>query len=110
MIINPKTGYTATREEFWGDKHSGMYAAYTSINPMLMKDYNLQEIVDAIPDELAMTGISLFDDHRKDDIPWKQDFQGYLEENVPYTGEILEYPILTEKIETFAKDFVRNEF
>lgn len=109
VIINPKTGYTATTEEFFGYQNSGLYAAYTSINPMLMKDYGLQEVVDIMPDELAMTGISLFDDHRKNYIPWKQELQGYLRENIPYTGEILEYPVLTERIEAFAKDFVANE-
>lgn len=109
VIINPKTGYTATIEEFFGYQNFGLYAAYTSINPMLMRDYHLQEIVDRMPEELAMTGIPLFDEHRKSYITWKQELQGYLKKYIPYTGKILEYPLLTEKIAIFAKDFVVNE-
>lgn len=103
IIINPNTGYTATKKEFFGSKDSGLYGAYTSINPMLIKDCKLD--IDSIPEELEMSGIKVYDLNRREKT-WKEELNGYLRQakDIPYTGKILDYEELTSKIREFSID------
>lgn len=101
IITNPKTGYTATKKEFFGSKSTGLYGAYTSINPLLIKECNLD--IDSIPETLGMSGIDVYDQGRREQT-WKDELTGYLAQNIPYTGEVLDYNELTSKIRGFAID------
>ncbi|MDO4282780.1 MAG: hypothetical protein Q4D02_04010 [Clostridia bacterium] len=101
VITNPKTGYTATKEEFFGSKDTGLYGAYTSINPLLIKECNLD--IESIPEKLEMSGIEIYDVGRREKT-WKEELNGYLAQSIPYTGEILDYQELTSKIRGFALD------
>lgn len=101
IITNPKTGYTATKKEFFGSKDSGLYGAYTSINPLLIKECNLD--INSIPETLGMSGISVYDQGRREQT-WKDELTKYLSQDIPYTGEVLDYRELTSKIREFALD------
>lgn len=105
IIINPKNGKSFTKNEFFGSKNTGLYLAYTSINPFLIKDCNLD--MNSISETLEMSGIDIFDVGRREKT-WKEELKYYLSQDVKYTGDVLDYNELTEKIKMFAKDFVNG--
>lgn len=101
-IINIRNGKTFTQKEFFGNNNTGLYLAYTSINPLLLKDCKLDMSI--IPERLEMSGIDIFDFGRRKKT-WKDELNYYLSQNVKYTGDILDYNELTSKIKMFAKEF-----
>lgn len=106
VIINPRNNKRFTKEEFFGSKDTGLYLAYTSINPLLIKDCKLD--IDSISENLEMSGIDIFDIERRDKT-WKEELKYYLSQDAKYTGDVLDYNELTNKIKMFAKDFVNGK-
>lgn len=105
IITNRKTGDIFTKEEFFCSKNTGLYGAYSSINPMLIQDAKLD--INNLPNRLEKSGIDIYDLNRSK-TTLKEELDGYLAQNIPYTGNILNYNELTDKIKKFAIDFITN--
>ena len=85
-----------------------LYNGYTQINKLLLSNNNIKpETLQILPDILPPTGIPVFDTRRKK--TWREELNGYLAQDMPYTGEALDYSRLWSSIVTIAKKFVTEE-
>lgn len=102
QVINPRNNKVWTVKEFFS--HDGMYGAYTEINQMMLKDKHIPlDVVEQIPKDLPLTGISLYDERKEKS--WKVALQEYLNEDKAYTGDIFNYERLWNFIEKTALRF-----
>lgn len=105
QVINTKNNKIWTTSEFFS--RNGFYSAYSEINQLLIKN-NIIDLstVDSLPAKLPQTGISIFDNRREKN--WKEELYEYLEQNIDYTGSILDYEkvilFLTQTATLFIKD------
>lgn len=109
-VINPRNGKVWTIERFFAKPSNGgiLYDGYTQINKLLISDKRINlETLESVPDILPLTNIPCFDIRRK--MTWREELNGYLAENVPYTGEALDYTRLCNSISAIAKKFVSEE-
>lgn len=110
QVINPRNGNSWSVEQFFAKPSEGgiLYNGYTQINKMLLSDGHIKmETVDMIPAVLPSTGLSQFDTRRQK--TWREELNGYLLENAPYTGEALDYTRLWNSISTISRKFVSEE-
>lgn len=104
-VTNPRNNRVWTLNEFFSK--NGFYFAYSEMNHLLIENKTINmSMVNSIPTILPMTGMPIFDDRRS--LNWKDELYGYLSEDVPYTGEILDYYRLMEFIKRTAKQFVEE--
>lgn len=109
-VINPRNGKAWSVKHFFAKPANGgiLYNGYTQINKLLLSDKHIKmETVKTLPDILPPTNIPLFDTRREK--TWREELNGYLSENAPYTGEALDYDRLWKSISTIAKKFVTEE-
>lgn len=109
-VINPRNGKVWSVEKFFAKPADGgiLYNGYTQINKLLLADKHIKmETVEMLPDNLPLTNISLFDTRREK--IWREELNGYLLEEVPYTGEALDYNRLWKSISKIAEKFVSEE-
>lgn len=107
MVINPLNQKSWTGERFFAKPSKGgiLYKGYTQINKKLIRNgYVSMDIINMIPEELPLSGISAFDIRREKS--WKEELDGYLEEEAIYTGDILDYQKLCNFIDKTASKFV----
>lgn len=109
-VRNPRNGKSWPTELFFAKPAKGgiLYNGYTQTNKLLLTDKRIKmETIDALPDILPLTNIPLFDTRHKK--TWREELNGYLSEDLPYTGEALEYNRLWKAISTIAEKFVAEE-
>ena len=109
-VINPRNGFSWSVEHFFAKPAKGgvLYNGYTQINKLLVSDQHItMKTVETLPDLLPLTNIPLFDARREK--TWREELNGYLLEDAPYTGEALDYNRLWSSISTIAKKFVSEE-
>lgn len=110
QVINPRNGNVWSVKHFFAKPSQGgiLYNGYTQINQLLLLHKHIQmETVEILPDILPPTGIPLFDTRREK--TWREELNGYLLEDAPYTGEALDYDRLWASISAIAKKFVSEE-
>ncbi len=110
QVINPRNGLSWPAERFFAKASDGgiLYAGYTQINHLMLFDGHIsQETLNLIPDHLPLTGLPVFDKRREK--TWREELNGYLSENLSYTGEILDYERLWSAISSFADKFINEE-
>lgn len=109
-VINPRNGKTWSVERFFAKPSKGgiLYNGYTQINKLLVLDGHIKmDTVNMLPNILPETYIPLFDTRREK--TWREELNGYLLEDAPYTGEALDYNRLWNSISTIAEKFVNEE-
>ena len=110
LVINPKNKKTWTTTSFFSKPQDGgiLYKGYNEINQLIINDriVNISDI-NSLPNHLPNSGISIFD--IRQDKCWKDELSFYLDKNINYTGDILEYNRLMNIIINFAKKFVKEE-
>lgn len=109
-VINPRNGRVWPVKQFFAKPANGgiLYNGYTQINRLLLSDGHIKmETIDTLPDILPPTNIPLFDTRREK--TWREELNGYLSEDVPYTGEALDYDRLWKFISQIAEKFVTEE-
>ena len=109
-VINPRNGKVWPVKQFFAKPADGgiLYNGYTQINKLLLADNHIKmETVEMLPAILPPTGISLFDTRREK--TWREELNGYLSEDAPYTGEALDYERLCKSISAIAEKFVNEE-
>lgn len=108
IVINPRTGKSWSGKEFFAKPSGVLYNGYTQINKKMLADGHIDmETINMIPDELPMTGNPIFDTRRKK--TWREELEGYLAEDAPYTGEALDYQRLCDATDRIAVKFVEEE-
>lgn len=104
-VINPRNNMSWDVKTFFS--HSGMYGSYTEINQLMVKDGHVSmETVNAIPEILPNSGLSVFDARREK--TWKAELEEYLSQKKDYTGNIFNYNRLWSCIERIASQFVKE--
>ena len=109
-VINPRNGKIWSVKHFFAKPADGgiLYNGYTQINQLLLSDNHIKmETVKTLPDILPPTNIPLFDKRREK--TWREELNGYLSEDAPYTGEALDYDRLWKFISVVARKFVIEE-
>lgn len=109
-VINPRNGNVWSVKQFFAKPANGgiLYNSYTQINKLLLSEKHIKmETVETLPDILPPTNIPLFDTRREK--TWREELNGYLSEDAPYTGEALDYHRLWNSISTIAEKFVNEE-
>lgn len=110
IVTNCQTGKAWDKDEFFAKATEGgiLYSGYSSINKLMIADGHVDmSIVDMLSDNLPLTGIKVFDERRKK--TWREELDVYLSTNIPYTGEILNYEQLWNKISRIAERFIAEE-
>ena len=110
QVINPRNGNVWSVEKFFAKPVDGgiLYNGYTQINKLLLADKHIKmETVESLLDNLPLTNIPLFDERREK--TWREELNGYLLEDVSYTGEALDYDRLWKSISKIAEKFVSEE-
>lgn len=110
LVINPRTGKSWTVEQFFAKPAKGgiLYSGYTQINKKMIEDGHINmKTIDMLPDELPLTGNPIFDTRREK--TWREELNGYLQEDAEYTGEPFDYARLWNSISGIAKKFVSEE-
>lgn len=104
-IISPRNNMRWDVKTFFSN--SGIYGAYTEINPLLIKDGHVSlSTIEEIPEILPNTGIAVFDNrHEK---TWKTKLEEYLAQKKDYTGEVFDYNRLWNCIENIATKLVEE--
>lgn len=109
-VINPRNGKVWSAEHFFAKPAEGgiLYKGYTQINRLLLSNKHIKmETIETLPDILPPTNIPLFDTRREK--TWREELNGYLSEDAPYTGEILDYNRLWKSISIITEKFVNEE-
>lgn len=109
-VINPRNGNVWSVKQFFAKPANGgiLYNGYTQINKLLLSDKHIKmETVETLPDILPPTNIPLFDTRREK--TWREELNGYLSEDAPYTGEALDYHRLWNSISTIVEKFINEE-
>lgn len=110
LVINPRTGKSWSAEQFFAKAAKGgiLYSGYTQINKLMIQDGHInKKTLDMLPDELPLTGNPIFDTRREK--TWREELNGYLAEDVEYTGEPFDYARLWSSISRIATKFVSEE-
>ena len=108
-VINPRNGNSWSVAEFFAKPAQGgiLYNGYTQINKRLLEDGHVNfDTLKMLPDILPDTGIPVYDSRREK--TWREELNGYLSEDAPYTGEALDYDRLWKAISTFATQFAEE--
>ena len=110
IVITPKTKKSWTTTSFFAKPQDDgvLYTGYNKINKLIINDriVNISDI-NSLPNHLPNSGISIFD--IRQDKCWKDELNFYLNKNINYTEDILEYQKLLNFIINFAKKFVIEE-
>lgn len=110
QVLNPRNGLSWPVHRFFAKAPSGgiLYAGYTQTNQLMILDGHIsQETLNLLPSNLPLTGLPVFDKRRVK--TWREELNGYLCENIVYTGEILDYERLWSAISSFANKFINEE-
>lgn len=110
QVINPRNGNVWSVSEFFAKPSQGgiLYNGYTQINKLMFEANHISiETLNSLPDELPVTGLPVFDERRE--LTWREELNGYLAEDVPYTGEALDYESLWNFTCSTASKFVTEE-
>ena len=110
LVINPRNGKRWNVEQFFAKASEGgiLYNGYTQINKKMIEDGHIDmETINMMPDVLPLTGNPVFDNRREK--TWRDELNGYLAEEAPYTGETFDYSRLWNSISSIAKKFVLEE-
>ncbi len=108
-VTNPRTNTTWELKQFFANPSDGgiLYEGYTQINNLLIKYGCIsKETLDILPDNLPLTGIEAFD--KRYEMTWREELEGYLLENIPYTGKIFEYERITSAIYDIANNLIKE--
>ena len=109
-VINPRNGKVWSVNQFFAKPANGgiLYNGYTQINRLLLSDKHIKmETIETLPNILPPTNIPLFDTRREK--TWREELNGYLSEDAPYTGEALDYDRLWTSISAIVEKFVTEE-
>ncbi len=109
-VINPRNGKVWSAKQFFAKPEKGgiLYTGYTQINKLLLSDKHIKmETIETLPDILPPTNMPIFDMRREK--TWREELNGYLSEDIPYTDEVLDYKRLWKSISTIAQKFVSEE-
>lgn len=110
QVINPRNGNKWPVSQFFAKPSQGgiLYNGYTQINKLLVRDNHISmETLNTLPDELPLTGLPTFDERRE--LTWREELNKYLAEDLPYTGEALDYTALWDFTCHIADKFVSEE-
>lgn len=110
QVTNPRNGKRWSFSQFFASPSKGgiMYQGYTQINKLMFVDKHIKmETINMLPDILPLTGLPVFDNRRE--MTWREELNGYLAEDAPYTGEFLDYERLWSSISSIADKFVTEE-
>lgn len=110
QVINPQNGKVWSVSEFFAKPSQGgiLYQGYSQINKLMFEANHISiETLTLLPDELPITGLPVFDERRA--LTWREELNGYLAEDIPYTGEILDYEALWNFTCSTASNFVTQE-
>lgn len=111
VVKNPHSNKEWSYEMFFARPRQGgiLYQGYTELNRIVLEKSGIDPVIlDKIPVDLPYTGIQMFDTRKEK--TWKDDLSEFLSENVPYTGEIIDYDSLNAAIVNIASDFVIKEY
>ncbi len=103
MVTNRINGKTWSIQDFFSQ--AGLYGFYTKSNQLILKKQLISLIsIAAIPKILPLSGMPNFD--CRQDQTWLDELNGYLSQNIDYTGEVFKVEFLWSFIEKKSDDFV----
>jgi hypothetical protein len=106
QVINPRNNKVWEANIFFSK--DGFYSAYSELNQLLIEN-NIVDIndVNKLPSILPKTGIEYFDDRREK--TWKEELNEYLEKDIKYIGDILDYNKVVCFLKQTAATFITIE-
>ena len=103
VVTNRINNKTWVIQDFFSQ--AGLYGFYTKSNQLILKKQLISLIsIAAIPKHLPLSGMSNFDSRREQ--TWLDELNGYLSQNINYSGEIFKIEFLWNFIEKKSDDFV----